>query len=148
MLKEQGQVAFIATIHVLMGYLPYLLAKWLQSLQAKNISKKILSLGSWNVLAFYPLPCLLKSLLARGIKGWQVGGSEPATALKFPKRDFLGWLIKLCALAYRSFPGFKEEREKWMEAKAKQWKSRKKIQNLQRGNSKTHLHVKKGNKSL
>lgn len=70
------------------------------------------------MLAFYPLPCLPKSLLARGIKGWQVAGSEPATALKFPKRDFLGWLIKLCALAYRSFPGFKEEREKGMEAKA------------------------------
>lgn len=32
--------------------------------------------------------------------------------LKFPKRHFLGWLIKLCVLAYRSFPGFEEEREK------------------------------------
>lgn len=64
------------------------------------------------MLASYPLPCLLKSLLARGIKGWQVGGGEPATALKFPKRHFLGWLIKLRMLAYRSFPGFKEKREK------------------------------------
>lgn len=72
------------------------------------------------MLASYPLPCLLKSLLARGIKGWQVGGSEPATALKFPKRHFLGWLIKLCVLAYRSFPGFEEEREEGMEAKAKE----------------------------
>lgn len=45
-LKEQGQVALIAAIHVLMVYLPYLLAKWLESLQAENISKKILSLGS------------------------------------------------------------------------------------------------------
>lgn len=43
-LKEQGQVALIAAIHVLF-YL-YLLAKWFESLQAENISKKILSLGS------------------------------------------------------------------------------------------------------
>lgn len=98
--------------YLLMIYLPYLLAKWFDSLQAKNISKKVPSLVSWNVLASYPLPCLLKSLLARGIKGWQVGGGEPATALKFPKRHFLGWLIKLHMLAYRSFPGFKEKREK------------------------------------
>lgn len=78
------------------------------------------------MLASYLLPCLLKSLLARGIKGWQVGGSEPATALKFPKRHFLGWLIKLCVLAYRSFPGLEEEREKGMETKAMEEKRREK----------------------
>lgn len=54
------------------------------------------------------------------LRGWQVEGREHATALKFPKRHFLGWLIKLCALAYRSFPGFKEEREKRMQAEAKE----------------------------
>lgn len=135
-------VAISAMFHLLMVYLPYLLAKWLESLQAKNISKKVLSLASWNLLSFYPLPFLPKSLLARGIKGWQVAGSEPATALKFPKRDFLGWLIKLCALAYRSFPGFKEEREKGREAKAKQWKCRGKKSK----NSQTHLCLKKREK--
>lgn len=54
------------------------------------------------------IPCRLGGEL----RGWQVHGSEPATSLKFPERHFLGWFVKLCVLAYRSFPGFEEEKKK------------------------------------
>lgn len=143
--RQTTRTGVSAVIHLLMIYLPYFPAKWLENGRAKNISEEVPGLVSWNVLASYPLACLLKSLLARGIRqGWQVGGSQPATALKFPKRHFLGWLIKLCVLAYRSFPGFKEEREKGMEAKAKEWNRRGKKSKTYGGDSQMHLCVKKG----
>lgn len=111
----QGLVDVSAVIHLVMIYHSHLLLNWLDYLLMLKIHLSFKETPKLNELKCghsLSLPCLLNSPPAAGIMGWQVHGSEPATSLKFPERHFLGRLIKLCVLAYRSFPGFEEERER------------------------------------
>lgn len=110
----QGLVDVSAVIYLVMIYHSHLLFNWLDypfKLKIHLSFKETPKLNELKCGRSLSLPCLLNSPPAVGIMGWQVHGSKPAT-LKFPKRHFIGWLIKLCVLAYRSFPGFEEERER------------------------------------
>ena len=78
----QGLVDESAVIYLVMIYHSHLRLNWLDchlKLQIDLNVKDTLKLNELKCVFALSLQCLLNSLPAPGIMGWQVDGSEPAT---------------------------------------------------------------------